>query len=656
MILAKGLFVIHNINDVSEALSVRIVSNHGKHQFFNPQSMTFKPDYSTDKLILTPSIYRNTDFTNNIIENEKTKVTNIQWHVSQDGKWKLIKEDEVYLTVTDNMFDEEQRLYQFSCKVLLSNGDYQNITSHYQLKKEINDENLYYLVMTTPLGNTFSINNVNKYITIEAKVISGGQTVRNLDVSRFIWCKRDKKNVRQIFTKGLPEGWYPIKNQYVWDNENNVCRLTISVEDVKQMVDFMCVYHDEGTNGYYYGRTTIHNQVRLSNVFIQTSNGAILRNRNEETCLTARVIDRNQEVDYQFPYQCIYEWRIKENGKLVNDWYKTGKSIIVGGVDVNSTSDFICDVTSIDLLNKQDNIIIERAKSEYFRVDINKDGRTIITPITLPSSYVVEPFLISDVAGNVWKLIIDERGELNTEASNSIIEEDIFIKSIDSNDLFKILSVGYGKIKIVNMNINLVTEVYMNANGGYAYKLDIDSEGTVITERINDHLGVDKFMTNNWNVEMDDEGHLLATKVNNFEERDNVYINFLSTKKPFDTFSLRINDDGILETDIHVVTTGVKDIGLRAKNGYRYRIKINREGILLLERTDDCDVFYDTLIMKDRFGMKHQIFVSEDEIICTQEVETTIKEETITLRCFEASSNFALSIDEHGFLIAERIN
>lgn len=136
----------------------------------------------------------------------------------------------------------------------------------------------------------------------------------------------------------------------------NTNKITIYNEYVTNQSTFMCIIRDTDTSSNTYDRTfkdtvTFVDQSDPIQITIESTGGDVFKNGVGSTVLTARLFRNGEEIDASGA-RYTYKWyKYDKDGNLVDNFggagiaYKTGKTLNVGGADVDVKATFKVEVS-----------------------------------------------------------------------------------------------------------------------------------------------------------------------------------------------------------------------------------------------------------------------------------------------------------------------
>ena len=352
MAIAQGQFTIIDYNDAITLMGY-ISSNKPKTQVYTPDSGTSNPDWSRSPyLVLTASLFVAGSGTGQDVI-DTAAVTDLNWYKGADSA-PLITEagkrtvSGKTLTILENLSAAEPSV-EYRCRLHYTDAT-TGLTLPYEmsitLNRVVNGGGLVALVVTTPDGNIFR----NGAGTLTARAeLWRGSTVDDTLVS-YQWYQQDSSAPDQ----GAGEGWKKLAGQ-------TDRTLTVSASDVGGAEVFKCVATDADTSptnptsGQTFSDTaSFVDMTDPYSVIVSSDGGSVFKNGNGNATLTAHLYQSGAEIDTGATPQFTYTWsRYQENSRGENvrlafadgSEVKTGKTLAVGGADVDVKATFIVEVT-----------------------------------------------------------------------------------------------------------------------------------------------------------------------------------------------------------------------------------------------------------------------------------------------------------------------
>ena len=348
-IISTGQITIVDYND-AVSLSGYIGANQALTQVYNPDNATYTPNYPTANLILTPSLFTSLTGGTDVIAT--TAVKSIKWFdagtevtngatytypVFTSGQNRL-------LTVKLNIMAGAVMAKTFLCEIVYTDA----VTASdltYKTSITINRINngggVTIAQVTTPSGMVFK-NGGGTSLTAKAELLraSGLDTTNNT----YTW----QKMITGVWTT-LITGNALGATGFATDT------LTIPATAVVGLVMFRCNIVDNDSASPTFNQTftascTIVDQTDPIQVNITSSAGDVLKNGVGSTTLTAKLFQAGAEIDVAgvaYPYKW---YKANQTGTPDANFggagiaFKTGKTLAVGGADVDVKAIFTVEV------------------------------------------------------------------------------------------------------------------------------------------------------------------------------------------------------------------------------------------------------------------------------------------------------------------------
>lgn len=355
---AQGQFTIIDYNDAL-TLTGYIGSNHARTQMNNPDNGSYNPDWSTNHLVLTPSLYIIGTTMDQITS---ANVTSVKWYVGSSET--AISPSESYilggskghiLTVKQNVMNSLPGI-DFRCVVTyLDNATGLTITHPLTISfsRVVNGTGISDLLVTTPNGNVFKNNEVAS-LTAKAELWRGS-TVDTTNVT-YKWAMMDSavtSTTSSGYDANFGIGWRKLTNTNNKHTGTTTDTLTLFAEAVSSYAVVKCIATDTDTTSATYQATFADVATFIDNsdplqVIITSTGGDVFKNGQGSTILTAVCYQAGFEVDSTG--SGTYEWtKYDKDGAIDTSWgtngTKKGKTLSVSNTDVDTKATFMCVVT-----------------------------------------------------------------------------------------------------------------------------------------------------------------------------------------------------------------------------------------------------------------------------------------------------------------------
>lgn len=350
--LSTGQITIIDYNDAL-SLTAYISSNKAKTQMYNPDNDTYNPDWKTSNLVLTPSLFALGTATDVIAT---AQVKTVEWYDVTDGKETKIATGGNYavgtakpvtLTVKGNVLAGLPGK-DFMCKIVYHDGATNldlTVKTDISFSRVVNGSGITDAMAWLPEGGVFKNSSV---ATLTAQCdLWRGSVVDTTNVS-YQWYSQDPAVAED---EGGGIGWKKLADAENVVKGSTTNKMTIYSNAVAGYEVFKCVVTDADTASPTYKKTfqdtvTIADQSDPIQVTVSSSGGTIFKNGAGTTTLTARVFQAGTEIDLDGK-QFSYKWyKYDSAGTLKTGWggenvdFKTGKTLSIGGADVDTKATF----------------------------------------------------------------------------------------------------------------------------------------------------------------------------------------------------------------------------------------------------------------------------------------------------------------------------
>ncbi|MEG1502129.1 MAG: hypothetical protein RR370_01930 [Synergistaceae bacterium] len=349
---AQGQFTIIDYND-AVTLTGYIGSNHAKTQMFNPDNDSYTPNWATNNLILTPSIY--------VIGTVNDKITtsdvqSVKWYegesstpIASTGNYTLSGIKSHILTVKANtMAGLPGKDYR--CEVTYKDPTTGLSLVHkmsISLSRVINGGGITDLIVITPEGNVFKNGEVQK---LSAKAeLWRGSTIDTTSVS-YQWYMMDSTIVTD---QGCGIGWKKLVDAAGCCTGCTSDTLIIYQSVVDSYAVFKCIATDTDPASATKDKAFVDTASVIDNsdplqIVITSTGGDIFKNGKGSTTLKAVVYQAGIEIDEAGTG--TYTWtKYTKDAAVDTGWgtagKKTGKTLTVGTADVAVKATFMCEAS-----------------------------------------------------------------------------------------------------------------------------------------------------------------------------------------------------------------------------------------------------------------------------------------------------------------------
>lgn len=359
MAIAQGQFTIVDFNDAI-SLTGFISSNHPKVQFYNQDTETFFPNWSTNNLVLSPSIYKVGNLTDLITSDS---IVDIKWYEGLDSTTPLTTNSNYtvnttglrQLIVKTNILLEDVYSMDYVCEITF-HDDLTGLNSVYKtsinLSKVISGSSSVTAYITNIDGTVFK-NNTSQYLRLRANLYRGSSIQNSLTSVQ--WFQQDASitsNDGYLYDADAGEGWRRLSvnltGMYtgVKTNElklyssivSNSCTFKVQIQDINP--------NSETYLQYFYDTITINDLSDPLQIRIISTGGNMFKNGSGSTELSVMVHRGEEEITNIYNDDNFRWYKYGADGEMVSSWggtvdYKTGKIIALTGSDVDNKATFV---------------------------------------------------------------------------------------------------------------------------------------------------------------------------------------------------------------------------------------------------------------------------------------------------------------------------
>ncbi len=346
-IISTGQITITDHND-AVSLSAFITANHARTQVYNPENKTYTPDWKTNVLTLTPSLFTSTSGGDDVIAT--AAVTSIKWF---DGDQEITQTTTNYLlgakvlTIRENVLSGTTTAKTFICEIrYLDSKTNSTLVQKCDItfSKSSNGSGTTIAQIQQPSGDVFK-NGGGSELTAKADLLraAGYDTTGNA----FQWYRLDGAS----YTKLLVET----------DTLKGVTTNTLTVypDAVAGLETFKVEITDNdstsGTQGQIFSAyCTFIDQTDPILVKVESSAGETIKNGVGSTTLTARLFQSGSEIDaweeakenyeYTYTWSCADEFGEPRNFAS-GGATKVGKRLVVDQTDIINKGIFNVEVS-----------------------------------------------------------------------------------------------------------------------------------------------------------------------------------------------------------------------------------------------------------------------------------------------------------------------
>jgi len=360
-VLATSQFTVIDYNDAL-SLTGYIGSNKPSTQVYNPDNGSFSPDWTVSPyMVLTPSLFIMGTATDIIASNA---VQSIKWFDSTAPTVELVNGTTYGLTAFTAGQNRALTIKQNVLTGAVLSKDYiveivykdpstlLNLTykTSMALGRVTNGGGITNAVVTAPQGNIFK-NGGGGTLTALAELWRG-----NLTDATTVTYQWYKQNTAVVVDEGAGLGWDKLDATTNFGTTGyTTATLTIPNTAVANIEVFKCIIKDTDSLSNTFNQSFIQTIVFIDQtdpiqVSITSTGGDVFKNGVGSSVLTAKVFQAGAEIDVAGSGR-VYKWyKFDKNSVLVTNWggaginYKTGKTLTIGDVDVDTKATFSVEV------------------------------------------------------------------------------------------------------------------------------------------------------------------------------------------------------------------------------------------------------------------------------------------------------------------------
>ena len=358
------------IIDYNDALSLTgyIGTNKSTTQIYNPDNGTFSPDWSKSPyMVLTPSLFI-MGTANDVIATNA--IQSIKWYDSTAPTVELTN-NTTYglaaftagqnraLTIKQNVLTGSVLSKDYIVEIVYkdaSTGLSLPYKTSISLSRVTNGGGITNAVITAPNGNIFK-NGGGNTLTAFAELWRGN-IVDTTSVTYQWYAQEPTATIANSKADAAGgEGWLKLNSSNTNGGTTGWTTNTLSIPNgaVPSLEVFKCVIKDTDTSSNTHNQTfsgviVFVDQTDPIQVSVSSSGGDVFKNGTGSTVLTALVYQAGAEIDTAGT-KYTYKWyKYDKNGNLVTNWggsgvnHKTGKTLSLGGSDVDTKATFTVEV------------------------------------------------------------------------------------------------------------------------------------------------------------------------------------------------------------------------------------------------------------------------------------------------------------------------
>lgn len=356
-IVSTGQFTIIDYYDAT-SLTGFISANQPLTQVYNPDNNTYNPNYASNNLVLTPSLFKSGSGTDIITS---IRIQSIKWYdgtteITNGGSYSLptfTSGQNRPLTIKDNILNGATVSKTFTVEIVYKDeGTELNLTfkTSITITRVSNSAGVTVPVITAPSGNIFK-NGVGS-LTAKAELWRGAQ----LDTTNltYQWYKQDSSVTTD---QGGGVGWLKLTSTADGGGTTGytTATLTVPASAVTGTATFKCIIKDTDStsptyNQSFSGTVSFVDQTDPIQIVVESSGGNVFKQGDGSTTLTARLFQNGAEIDTAGT-KYTYKWykRDKDGNQVANFGgtgiaYKIGKTLNVGSADVDIKATFVVEI------------------------------------------------------------------------------------------------------------------------------------------------------------------------------------------------------------------------------------------------------------------------------------------------------------------------
>ena len=360
MAISTGQITIVDYHD-AVSLTGYIGANLALTQVFNPDNSTYSPSYSSTNMIFTPSLYKAGSGTDIITD---ANVKSIKWfdaaapttELTNAGNYGLpafAAGTNRPLSIKANILSGATMSKTFVVEILYTDpGTGLDLTfkSSITITRVNNSGGVTFANVLTPNGNIFK-NSTGTNLTAVAELMRGSG-VDTTSVS-YQWYRNDPSVSTD---QGGGIGWRKLDATTNFGTTGyGTATLSIPATAVPSLATFKCGIKDTDAasptyNQTFFNTVTVVDQTDPIQVTVTSTGGDVFKQGVGSTTLKAVLFQNGLEIDTAGT-KYTYKWyKYDQNGNKIAAWggvgidYKTGKTLAVGGSDVDVKATFIVEV------------------------------------------------------------------------------------------------------------------------------------------------------------------------------------------------------------------------------------------------------------------------------------------------------------------------
>lgn len=361
-VVSTGQVTIIDYNDAI-SLTGYISTNQPLVQVYNPDNGSYSPNYTASPfMVLTPSLFIMGSSGDIITSNQ---IKSIKWFDSAAPTTEILNGGSYTLgtftsgqnrplTIKGNILSGATNAKTFIVEIIYTDATtgldltYKNSVT---ISRITNGSGIVNAIITATNGNVFKTG-ISGNLTAKAELWRGS-TVDTTSVT-YQWFKQDSAVSTD---QGGGIGWRKLDSANTgggttgWTAQD----LVVPPAAVTSLAVFKCLIKDTDATSPSYNQTFMATQAFVDQtdaiqLQVVSSGGDVFKNGNGSSTLTAKLYQANGEIDTGGTTYTYKWYKYDQNGTLVANWggtginFKTGKTLNVGGADVDVKATFVCEV------------------------------------------------------------------------------------------------------------------------------------------------------------------------------------------------------------------------------------------------------------------------------------------------------------------------
>ena len=349
-ILSSGQISIIDYNDAVTLTGI-INTNLAKTQMDNPDNNSYTPNWASQNMILTPSLFKAGNAGDLIASSE---VQSVRWYIGNSTspitattQYGLSGTKNHILTIKANVL-AGLPAQDYRCDISFLDATTGLTLTHKMsvtLSRVINGSGITDAIATTPNGSVFKNNTVS---SLTGKIeLWRGSSIDTTNVA-YQWYMMDSSASTD---QGGGIGWKKLTDTSGLYTGCTTSTITIYPNAVPSYGVFKASIKDTDStsptyNQYFWDVITVTDQSDPIQVVVESSGGDVFKNGVGSSTLTARLFQAGVEIDTAGTAYNYRWYKYNSNGVLEGSWSKTTKSFSITGDDVNVKATFKVDVSS----------------------------------------------------------------------------------------------------------------------------------------------------------------------------------------------------------------------------------------------------------------------------------------------------------------------